>query len=451
MKLQFIGAAGTVTGSRYLLEHNNTRVLVDCGLFQGRKELRLRNWDSFPVDPSTIDYLILTHAHIDHSGYIPLLVKKGFSGKILCTEGTLDLCSILLPDSGHIQEEDANRANKFGYSKHKIALPLYTEAEARVALKSFKTLPLGTSYELTDKLKFVFHRAGHILGAVSIKFLFDNRSLVFSGDMGRMEDPVMKAPSRIQYADHLVLESTYGNRLHEAVSSVDILGQLIRKTVSRGGSVLIPSFAVGRAQSILYFIYQLLEKGAIPNLPVYLDSPLAINATNFLSKHSNEHRFSDLLCKQVCDVATYVRTVEESSRLDHQDKPSIIISASGMATGGRVLHHLKHFLGDHRNTVLFTGFQSPGTRGDRLVRGEKEVKIHGEYFSVKSEVTSLPGTSAHADANELIQWLSYFKKAPIRTYLTHGESEAAESLKQKIEDHLGWDVTIPTHLHEVEV
>ena len=448
MKLTFLGATGTVTGSKYLLEDGDEKILVDCGLFQGLKELRLRNWDALSVDVASIDAVILTHAHLDHSGYIPRLCKAGFKGDIYCSEATYDLCRILLPDSGRIQEEDAESANRHGYSKHKPALPLYSEAEAYNALEYFKPLPFGREHAVGDFLKFRLHRAGHILGASFVHICDGKTSILFSGDIGRLHDPIMQPPAQIQQADYLVLESTYGDRLHGEEDPAQTLADVICSTIARGGTVVIPSFAVGRAQAVMYYLHRLKFEKRIPeDMPIYIDIPMAINASNLLSKHMQDHRMPSGLCRHVCDVVEYVHTPEESKFLDRTDaSPAIIISASGMATGGRVLHHLKRFLGDARNTILFAGYQAAGTRGDRLIRGESEIKIHGRMWPVRAQVVQLDNMSAHADYSEILQWLGYFNEPPRKTYMTHGEPHAAESLRSKIAEKYNWDVIVPEYL-----
>lgn len=451
MQLTFMGATGTVTGSKYLIDIDSKKILIDCGLFQGYKELRVRNWSPLPVNPEEIDAVILTHAHIDHSGYIPLLVKKGFRGKIFCSTATRDLCEILLLDSGHLQEEEVKFANEQGYSKHHPALPLYTQEDARRSLKYFHTLNFGVEYSLDDNLQFRLSHSGHILGSSFVHLNYDNRSLLFSGDLGRPSDPVMKPPAIIQSADYLVLESTYGNRIHEVLNPIEQLGEIIRKTSQRGGSIIIPAFAVGRTQSILYFIYLLKKANKIPDLPVFLDSPMAMNATKIFCRHTNEHKLSKQQCVDICSIATYVNTPRESKTIDSYQYPIIIISASGMATGGRVLYHLEKFVPDYRNTILFTGFQAGGTRGARMVSGEKEIKIHGQMIPIRAQVAELANTSAHADYTEIITWLKKFTKPPIKTFITHGEPDAAYSLKKHIEEELGWDCYIPVYLQKEDL
>ncbi|RDI43424.1 MBL fold metallo-hydrolase RNA specificity domain-containing protein [Aquicella lusitana] len=447
MQITFLGATETVTGSKFLLTHHGKKILVDCGLFQGYKALRLRNWDKFPVDPAQIDAVILTHAHIDHTGYLPLLVKNGFSGKIHCTHGTKDLCAILLPDSGHIQEEDAKRANKYGYSKHHPALPLYTENEGRQALKQFLPHDFATEYRLFDDLSFRFHHAGHIIGASIVEIKYNSKTLCFTGDLGRPHDHVMNPPDVIHKADYLVIESTYGGRLHDRTDPLKQLEDIIQQTVKRGGSVIIPSFAVGRAQSLLYYIDQLKKADRIPDLPVFLDSPMAINATNLLCHYTNEHRLTKEQCKDLCNVAEYIVTPEQSKSIDQYKVPVIIISASGMATGGRILHHLKLFLRDPRSTILFAGFQAGGTRGDRLLRGETEIKIHGEMIPVRAHIELLTSLSAHADYQEILAWLKKFERPPQKTFIVHGEPESSKNLKRKIEEQLKWSCYLPKYRH----
>jgi metallo-beta-lactamase family protein len=449
MNITFLGAVETVTGSKYLLSIGDKRVLVDCGLFQGLKELRLRNWNPMPFDAEKIDAVILTHAHIDHSGYIPLLVKSGFRGKIYCTEGTKELCAILLPDSGHLQEEDAEHANKYGYSKHKPALPLYTLEDAKKSLAFFEAVPFNNVTTLFNDFHFQFLPAGHIIGASFARIEYQGVSLLFSGDLGRPNDPVMKPPTIIKEIDYLVLESTYGDRLHEPGHPKDSLKVIINRTLHRGGSVIIPAFAVGRSQSLLHYIYLLKKEKAIPDIPVYLDSPMAINATNILLKHHESLRLTNNECRELNNVATFVNTPDESKEIDRSSEQKIIISASGMATGGRILFHLSTYAPDERNTILITGYQAMGTRGARLLNGEKEIKIHGEMIKVNAEVANLTGTSAHSDYSDTLNWLSHFERAPKKIFITHGEHEAADALKKKITQQFGWSCIVP-HFEQKE-
>lgn len=444
--IRFLGATGTVTGSKYLFQGGSARLLVDCGLFQGFKQLRLRNWAPLPVKPVTLSAVILTHAHVDHSGYLPLLVKNGFAGRIHCSEATYDLCRIMLPDAGRLQEEEAEYANRRGFSKHEPALPLYTEEDAARSLRHFAPFGFGEEIEL-DGMRARLDPAGHILGAAVVSLTGAGRTIVFSGDLGRPHDPIMVAPSRIRHADYLVVESTYGNRRHDPEEPRAKLGRIIRKTVKRGGVVVIPSFAVGRAQSLLYNIHLLKSEGAIPaDLPVYLNSPMAVDATEIYRKHRTEHRLSPEQCQAMCRAATIVNTTEESIRLNEKRGPMIIIAASGMATGGRVVHHLRAFAPDPRNTILFSGFQAGGTRGAAIVAGAESVKIHGAYVPVRAEVDIIDNLSAHADCDEILAWLKGFDRPPRETFITHGEPAAADALRHRIEEELGWRCRVPDYL-----
>lgn len=446
MKITFLGAAGTVTGSKYLLEANGKKILIDCGLFQGYKELRLRNWDKLPINPVTIDLVILTHAHIDHSGYLPLLVKNGFKGKICCSSATLKLCSILLPDSGYLNEEDAKRCNRYGYSKHHPALPLYTSEDAKQSLEQFQAVEFGKSFAIDEQLIFTLSRSGHLFGSAFITISNGKSVVIFSGDLGRRHDPMLTPPAQLKHTDYLLIESTYGNRLHDKRDPKEMLQEVINSTASAGGHVVIPSFAVGRAQLILYYIYLLKKEKLIPNIPVFLDSPMAISASSLLKEFKNEHKFSPKLCQEICKIARYTSSVEESKKIGEVKVPSIIISASGMAVGGRVLHHLKRLLPDENSTILFTGFQAGGTRGYRLIMGEKSIKIHGEFYPVRAKIFNLHNISSHADYEEILQWLSNFKNVPKMVFITHGEPDSAQSLKEKIEEKFGWNVTVPEYL-----
>jgi metallo-beta-lactamase family protein len=443
MKIRFLGATQTVTGSKYWLQAGSSTILIDCGLFQGFKPLRLRNWDAIPVKPEDIDAILLTHAHIDHSGYIPRLIKMGFRGPIYCAEATRDLCAVLLPDSGHLQEEEARYANLKGYSKHHPAKPLYTRTEAELSLEQFKVIKFAKKYRLSDELFFTFHYAGHILGAAGIHLEHEENSIFFSGDLGRTDDPIMKPPSPPAKANYYVIESTYGDRLHDASNPEQALGEIVTRTAKRGGTTLIPAFAVGRTQAILYHLYQLKLKQQIPNLPIFVDSPMATDATQLFYEHSQQHRLSKSLSAEVCKIAQYVRTVDESIAFNSKKVPMIIISASGMATGGRVLHHLKNLAPDHRNTIVFCGFQAGGTRGERLVRGESHTKIFGQEVIVRAEVVEVENLSAHTDANGMIDWLGQLNHHPRQVFITHGEARAAQVLKQRLKEELKWPSTIP--------
>lgn len=451
MRLTFMGAAGTVTGSKYLLEHDGRRVLVDCGLFQGLKQLRLRNWDRFPIDPGKIDAVVLTHAHIDHSGYLPALARQGFRGPVFSTEATRDLAELMLPDAGHLQEEEAQFANRHGFSKHHPALPLYTEEDGRRALRLFKPKAYDRSFEPIPGVTMRFTPAGHILGAASVTVDWHEGSAIFSGDLGRNHDTLMRPPQVPPGADHVIVEATYGDRLHETEDPATVLAETISRTAARGGVVVVPAFAVGRAQALMYLIGGLKRDRRIPDLPVFLNSPMAANATAIYRKHQSDHRLDPEQCRQMCEVAHVVNSVEESQRLNALRSPAIIISASGMATGGRVVHHLKAFAPDHRNTILLAGYQAAGTRGAALAGGAKQVKIHGEYIPVRAEVVSLGSLSAHADRSELLAWLGHLPRAPRRVFITHGEPVAADSLRLAIEETHRWPCTVAEHMQAVEL
>jgi metallo-beta-lactamase family protein len=449
MDIQFIGATGTVTGSKYLISSDSHRVLVDCGLFQGQRQLRDRNWEPLPINASEITSVLITHAHIDHTGYIPLLIKHGFRGKIYCSHGTAELCKLLLLDSGHLQEEDALYANKRGFSKHTPALPLYTRQDAEDSLKYFHPVDFEREVDLEGNLKFQLMPAGHILGSSLIKFNDGKTSILFTGDLGRPHDIMMRPPTIVHDTDYLVLESTYGNRLHSDIDPMIELAEVINRTSHRGGVTIIPAFAVGRAQAILYLIYMLKKEKKISDIPIYLDSPMAVDASDLYCKHASEHRLSEETCKLMCKVAKYINSPNESKALDQQQSPKVIISASGMATGGRVLHHMKAFITDRRNTILFTGFQAAGTRGEALVHGKNPIKIYGESIPVRAEIVFQDSLSAHSDYSETLEWLKHFQHPPKRVFLTHGEPLAADALRQKIEEQLHWKCQIPTYLERV--
>jgi metallo-beta-lactamase family protein len=454
MKLQFLGATNTVTGSKYLLTQGNLKVLVDSGLFQGFKQLRLKNWEDFPVNPAELHAVVLTHAHLDHSGYIPLLVKNGFRGKIFATEGTVDLCKILLPDSGYLQEEEARLANKRKYSKHNPALPLYTYEDAQKSLQQFSPVPWKTSIQLEkgeDKISVEFHPAGHLLGAASVLIKGEKGSIAFSGDLGRNSDPLVRNPDFTLGAGNLVVESTYGNRSHPEQNPELALQEAVISTHAKHGTLLIPSFAVGRAQLILYYLLQLKKRSAIPDLPVYLNSPMASQANLAFAGNPGELKISQEEMKAIWRMTKVISKPEESQALVESTHPAIIVAASGMATGGRVLHHLKSLLPHSNNTVLFVGFQAGGTRGDSLLRGADKIKIHGQYWPVKARILTIESLSGHADANEIMRWISGFQMKPSRVFVTHGEPEAADALRHRIEEELGIPATVPEYAQEVEL
>lgn len=451
MKLQFLGATGTVTGSKYLVTVGSRKILVDCGLFQGLKNLRLRNWEPLPFDPKSIDAVVLTHAHIDHSGYLPLLAKNGFRGPVHCTPATADLCGILLPDSGHLLEEEAEYANRHGFSKHTPALPLYTEQDARRCLHLLKPQPFDHDIDLGAGVTLRFSPAGHILGSACVRLNDGERSLVFSGDLGRPDSLVMAPPATIREADYLVLESTYGDRLHDPADPLAKLADIIGRTAARHGIVLVPVFAVGRAQEVMYYIHLLKAAGRIPDIPVYLNSPMAAEATQVFQRHAGEHRLSREQCQAMAESVHIVNSAEESKRLNARPGPMIILAASGMATGGRVVHHLKAFAPWQRNTILFAGFQAAGTRGATILSGAESVKIHGEYVPIRAEVQNLSNLSAHADYAEVLHWLEGYASPPRRTFITHGEPVAADALRRRIEEAKRWHCTVPDYRETFEL
>ncbi len=460
--IQFLGAARTVTGSKHMIEADSYRVMVDCGLFQGLKELRLRNWDPFPITPASINAVILTHAHIDHTGYLPKLVRDGFDGPVYATPATVELARIMLPDSARLQEEDAAYANKRGTSKHKPALPLYNEKDANAACKRMRPVAYHRRMELTRKLAFEFVTAGHILGSGFVKLDVacgngQRKTFVLTGDIGRYNEPIINDPETVAEADYIVIESTYGNRDHPDYDVKARLAEIITTTANRGGHVLIPAFAVGRTQQLLYLIRELEEENRIPILPVYVDSPMASSATKLYLRHKEDHdlEMKDLMDDRRNPLSTrrfnLAKSVAESKNVTAQEDSTIVISASGMATGGRILHHLRRRLPDERNTVIFVGFQSEGTRGRRILEGEKEIKIFGEMVPVHARIERLENLSAHADSREMLRWLSEFKRAPEKVFLVHGEVAAAEAMREKIVTKFGWSVEIPDYLQKFEL
>ncbi|MDO8912595.1 MAG: MBL fold metallo-hydrolase [Phenylobacterium sp.] len=451
ISLTSLGGAGTVTGSKHLLETDGQRLLVDCGLFQGLKALREQNWRPLPVQPGSIDAVVLTHAHLDHSGYLPKLVKDGYRGRIHASSATQDVASLILRDSAHIQEKDAEDANRHGYTKHKPALPLYGVHDAERTIEQFETVAFHEEARLAGGARLTLRRAGHILGAATAQVDWKGTKVVFSGDLGRYGDATMLDPEPVEDADYLVIESTYGDRKHDDRDSDDALGEIIERTTARGGTVIIPTFAVGRAQSLLYHLWRLKQQGRLGLIPIFLDSPMAISATDMLCAHLEDHRLPADVCEASCAVATYVRDVEASKALTSNTMPKVILAASGMATGGRVLHHIKAYGPDRRNTILFSGFQAAGTRGRAMVEGSKEVKIHGQWIPINAEVQNLQMLSAHADADEILRWLSGFRRPPKKTFIVHGEPNASDALRLRITDKLGWDCVIPQMMERHEL
>jgi metallo-beta-lactamase family protein len=480
MSITFLGAARTVTGSKYLIECNGTRVFVDAGLFQGLKELRERNWQDLPIAASSIDAVVLTHAHLDHCGYLPRLVQQGFRGRVFCTLGTQDLCKIVLPDSGRIQEEDAAFANRHGFSKHKPALPLYGESDAFRAVSQLQPCGYERPMPVAAGFEIEFINAGHLLGSSYVRMRVDGRTILFGGDLGRFNRPVLPDPTMVSATDYLLVESTYGDRVHEADDNGDRLAEIVRSAAERGGKLIVPSFAIGRVEEVIYWLKRLESEQRIPVLPVYLDSPMASEALQRYTDRINELD-EDLQSRQPDDVAPHdqaahepeparrrhaqqerdmcafcterfhiIRSVEESKQLTASRAPAIVISSSGMAEGGRVLHHLKSALPNAKNTVVFTGYQGVGTRGRRLVDGEKQVKIHGDWVPVAAQIELLGSMSAHADSNEIMRWLHGFSMPPRQTFIVHGELTSMQALRARIERELGWTCMLPEHRQTVQ-
>jgi metallo-beta-lactamase family protein len=455
--LTFLGAARTVTGSKYLLEHAGRQVLFDCGLFQGLKELRLRNWDDFPVPPATIDAVVLTHAHLDHVGYLPRLTAQGYKGRIFCTPGTKDLCQLVLPDAGRIQEEDARQANRHGYSKHHPALPLFAESDALRALTYLQPLGYQRAIEVAPGVVIEFHPAGHLLGSAYVLVrLTGGPTVLFGGDLGRYNRPILPDPTAAVQADVVLVESTYGDRDHQPDDSGEQLADVIRETAARGGKLIIPSFAIGRVEELLYWVRRLEEEKRIPVLPVFVDSPMAAEALKYYAAHITELD-PDLRADygQVCAFATTrfqtVSSTQQSKELTASRKPAIVISSSGMATGGRVLHHLEAALPDEKNTALFVGYQAAGTRGRKLVDGATDVRIHGRDIPVRARVARVDSMSAHADRSEILRWLGTLPGAPRTLCLVHGEPGPMDALKGLIEDRLGWSARTPDHGERIDL
>lgn len=456
--LEFLGGAGTVTGSRFLITTDNARLLIDCGLFQGTRDLRQRNWAPFGDTAATIDAVIISHAHLDHCGYLPALVRQGFTGPVYATQETVELAEIVLNDSAHLLREDAEHARKHGYSKHNPPLPLYDEADVATAVTQMKVVHYDEPFSAAPGIDASLRPAGHILGSSTIALTLERpeHRLLFSGDLGRGSHPLLRAPAPPVRADTVVVESTYGNRTHERDATGEF-ARIIRRTIARGGSIVIPAFAVDRTEVILMQLRALRQQGQIPDVPVYVDSPMALASLQVYARAA-EHRSVDLRddlapAKDLFDPGNLhqLRTVEESKTVNTPDRPCVIISASGMATGGRVLHHLAGMLPDPRNTIVLAGFQAVGTRGRALQDGASALKIHGIYVPVRAEVADLPFFSVHADADELVGWLALAPERPAACFVVHGEPDAAAGLRQRIERTLGWTVAIPRHGERVRL
>ncbi len=451
LSIQFLGGAGTVTGSKYLIQSGKRRILVDCGLFQGIKELRLKNRKPLPVDPADIHAVILTHAHLDHTGYLPLLVKRGFRGKVYCTQPTAELTQVILMDSAKLQEMDAEYANRKGFSKHHPALPLYTQEDAERAIHFLTPMPPHQWHKIFNDISFQFKSSGHILGSAFIELEIQGKRIVFSGDLGRQKPFLLNPPESIERADYLLIESTYGDRLHNPESPSKELARVIHDVISRKGHLLIASFAVGRAQDLLFLISQLKRENKIPDIPVYVDSPMAKNALDIFHRYSKWHALSPTECAEICNAAHVVNSREESKHLLELEQSSIVISASGMLSGGRVLFHLENRLSEEKNTILLVGFQAAGTRGRLLRSGARELKMHGRYIPVKAHIEEITTLSAHADQSEIITWLRGFKSPPKMTFIIHGEPQASDALRLHVQDELGWSSCVPNPMDEVKL
>jgi metallo-beta-lactamase family protein len=451
--IHFLGAAGTVTGSKYLLEGLGKKILVDCGMFQGLKKLRLLNWEFPPVDVTAIDAVLLTHGHLDHVGYLPKLIKSGFRGRIHGTLPTLEIAEIILRDSGKLQEEDAERANRHGYTKHKPAKPFYNLKDVEDTIPHFKAEPLDEWIALNEQIRFRYRYNGHIIGAAFIELEFGTRRFVFSGDIGREEDLLMRAPSRPELADVLFIESTYGNRLHPTADAAEKLASVIAETVARTGTVIIPSFAVERAQSLMLLLWKMQEDKKIPDVPIYMDSPMGQRVLDVFHRYKDWHKLPQADCERMCAKIRLVETPKETKAIVDDYHPKIVIAGSGMATGGRVLAYLEKYIEDESSTILLVGYQAAGTRGRDMQDGKPEIRIHGIERKVKAHIENLEGLSAHADQKELIGWMSELQLAPQKIFIVHGEAEGAQGLRDKIKERFGWDSIIPElySIHEFQL
>ena len=446
MQLRFLGGAGTVTGTKLLVEHEGRRLLVDCGLFQGLKQLRLRNWSALPVPTSSIDAVVLSHAHIDHSGFLPRMVELGFKGPVFATGATADLCQVLLPESGRLQEEEARFANRNGYTRHAPALPLYGEAAARRALEHLQVRPFDEAFEPVAGFELRLLPAGHVLGAASVHLRCAAHSVLVSGDLGCSDDLVMDKPAPPQAADIVLMESTYGQHGHRVPEALTRLAKVISRTAARGGVILVPAYAAGRAQLLLRGIRQLKAASRIPDLPVYLNSPIAAEVAGVYQKHVGEHRLSADECASMLAGVGIARSEDEAMALNRLEAPAILIAAEGVANGGRVAHHLKTYAADARNAIVFVGHQAAGTRGAALLAGQAKIKIHGDWITVRAEVCALDGLSGHADRQDLLDWILALPRAPRHVYLMHGEPEAADSLRQALAERRPWPCSVPEYL-----
>lgn len=451
MKIKFLGGAGTVTGSKTLIESNGMRILIDCGQFQGIKPLRELNWEPLPVLPSTIDCVLLTHGHLDHCGWLPRFVNQGFKGKIYCTSPTASIAKLIVLDSAKIQEEEASFANKGQYSKHEIAEPLYTVQQAEAVTPHFKVITINETIALDAEISAVFTNAGHILGACSIALHLENKTLVFSGDIGRDNDVLMYAPIKPKKADYVFLESTYGNRIHPNTDTKLELESYINNTVQKGGTIIIPSFAVERAQTVMYLLWQLKEEGKIPNIPYIIDTPMGISVLNIFENNRKWHKIPEHEYVAMCKMFSMNSEYQETINTIFDTQPKVIIAASGMVTGGRVLSYLERYIGLPETTVIIIGYQAEGTRGRKLLEGAKEIKIRGKYYPVQANILEIEGLSAHGDQNDLLNWLSELENKPKKIFLVHGENQPADELRIKIQEKYGYDCTVPLMGQEIEL
>lgn len=451
MKVKFIGGAGTVTGSKTLIESNGIRILIDCGQFQGIKPLRELNWEPLPVLASTIDFVLLTHGHLDHCGWLPRLVSQGFKGKIYCTSPTMAVAKLILLDSAKIQEEEARIANEGKFSKHEVAEPLYTVEQAQKVFPHFRVIKINESVPLDAEISAVFINAGHIIGACSIEVMLENKTLVFSGDIGRDNDVLMYPPTKPKKGDYIFLESTYGDRLHPDTDAKLELEMYINNTVEKGGTIIIPSFAVERAQTIMYLLWRLREEDRIPNIPYVIDTPMGINALEIFIENKKWHKLSIQDCTEMSKMFTLVSDYQETIENVFDKQPKVVIAASGMVTGGRVLTYLEHYIGLPETTVIIVGYQAEGTRGRKLLEGAEEIKIHGKYYPVQAKILEIEGLSAHGDQKDLLNWLSALENKPKKVFLVHGENQPLDELRIKINEKYHFDCTVPLMGQEFEI
>lgn len=443
INIQFLGAAGTVTGSKYLITAFGKNILIDCGLFQGLKELRLLNWKPLSFPPLKIDFVLLTHAHLDHTGYLPRLVKEGIAGHIIGTSPTLQVAEIILKDSAKIQEEDAIRANKHKYSRHKPALPLYGLDDVEATLPLMKSKPLNEWFHINENIRYRFRYNGHIIGATFIELQIGDKLLVFSGDIGRETDPLLFPPEKPEKADVLFIEATYGNRLHPAEPAINNLEKLINRCAARNGTIIIPSFSVERTQLLMYLFWQLKKTNKIPDIPIYMDSPMGRNVLEVFHYNTDWHKLSTDECSEMCNTIKRIKSVDETFALAEDNTPKIIIAGSGMAAGGRVLTYFEKYLGDENATILLVGFQAEGTRGRALLEGATEIKMRGKFYEVKAHIENIEGLSGHADQNGLIDWMSKLQSKPDKIFIVHSEADGAKGLQEKVKEIYKWDSEIP--------